>query len=188
MSQPCLYNDTPNTVPITTSNPHLDNIMRLCQPQHITLHPQPIVYTDDTPDTVPVNAPDTIQTKTNIHNHMDTHINMINNQPPLTITVLSLNVCGIKGKLLSEEFCNLCKRYDILCMNETRCDDVEMVNVSEKMESIGFDVVYKNRSELSKFKSGGIIIAIKNDSGLKWKYVKNNYEAFMSVKIIKNSK
>lgn len=103
------------------------------------------------------------------------------------LAILSLNVCGIKGKLMSEEFRKLCRGYDILCMCETKCDDVDMVNVREEMLNIGFDIVYKNRSELSRFKSGGIIIAIQNNNGLKWKCIKNNNETFISIRLYKSS-
>ena len=51
------------------------------------------------------------------------------------------------------------------------------------MKDIGFDIVYKNRSKLSRFKSGGLIIAIRYDISFKWRQIKNNYDTLFSIKI-----
>ena len=40
-------------------------------------------------------------------------------------SILVINVCGLKGKLLSMEFRSECMKYD-LYLNETRYDDVDM--------------------------------------------------------------
>ena len=94
---------------------------------------------------------------------------------PLTVNVLSLNVCGIKSKLLLGDFVELIKKYDIVTMCETRCDDVDMGKVKDKFKAIDFDVVYKNRSVLSRYKSGGLVTAIRNNTSLKWKLIRNSY-------------
>ena len=44
-------------------------------------------------------------------------------------------------------------------------------------------MIYKNRHELSRFKSGGIAIAIKKDVSFKWKKGKNTYDTMLSIKI-----
>ena len=46
-------------------------------------------------------------------------------------------------------------------MSETRCDDVDMDIVKTDMDTLGFDIIYKNRHRLSRNKSGGLLIAIK---------------------------
>ncbi len=81
--------------------------------------------------------------------------------------MLSLNVCGLKSKLLLEDFIKLIKKYDIITMCETRCDDVDMGKVKDKFKDIGFDVVYKNRFALSRYKSGGLAIAIRDNISCK---------------------
>lgn len=75
--------------------------------------------------------------------------------------MLTLNVCGLKSKLLSDEFVVLRSSYDVVYMCETRCDDADMNIVGDKMGKIGFDIVYKNRHALSRFKSGGLLIAVR---------------------------
>lgn len=63
----------------------------------------------------------------------------------------------------------MCEGYDIVYMSEKRCDDLDMVSVNENFQEIGFDILYKNRGALRRFKSGGIIIAVKKVFGLRWK-------------------
>ena len=69
------------------------------------------------------------------------------NQMPLYI--LSLNVCGIKSKLLSADFVGFINDCDIICFTETKCDDVDMINMKDRMENHGFDIVYKSMNKIS---------------------------------------
>ena len=59
----------------------------------------------------------------------------------LRISLLYFNVCGLKSKLFIDEFTDLIKCYDVICMCETKCDDVDMINVSTRMDEIGYDIV-----------------------------------------------
>ena len=45
------------------------------------------------------------------------------------IKMLCLNVCGIKSKLLLDDFVKTCLCHDILMMCETKCDDVDNVAI-----------------------------------------------------------
>lgn len=99
------------------------------------------------------------------------------------INVLSLNVCGIKSKLLIQEFIDFLQSYDVVCLCETRCDDVDMSIVGETMENLGFVVVFKNRHEVSRYKSGGLVIAIKKNAPFKWKQIKHTYETLLSIRL-----
>lgn len=49
----------------------------------------------------------------------------------------------------------------ILLLCETRCDNVDMGNVKDKFRDIGFDLVRKNKSVLSRYKSRGLAITIR---------------------------
>lgn len=71
--------------------------------------------------------------------------------------------------------------YDILCMCETRCDDADMSNFINVMVDKGFDIVYKNRCALSKYKSGGILIAVKSALNIKWKEIKTSSDILLSI-------
>ena len=61
------------------------------------------------------------------------------NQMPLYI--LSL--------LLSADFVGFINDCDIICFTETKCDDVDMINMKYRMENHGFDIVYKSMNKLS---------------------------------------
>ena len=84
-------------------------------------------------------------------------------------SLLTLNVCGLKGKLLSIEFIEECKKYDIICMSETRCDYVDMNDVEVNMNNVGFHVVFRKIHALSRYKSGGTLITVRKDSWFQWK-------------------
>ena len=101
---------------------------------------------------------------------MPKNINTINNIT--TLSLLTLNVNGLKGKLTSCEFGNSCRMYDVICMNETKCDEFDMLDVTSSMENLGYDVAYKNRHVLSRYKSGGLMIAVKKAIKLNWKVIK----------------
>ena len=105
----------------------------------------------------------------------------------LDVNILSLNVCGLKSKLMVKDFVEFIKKYDIVTLCETRCDDVDMAHVKTIFKDIGFELVYKNRSILSKYKSGGLAIAITNRKKITWKIIKNSFEALLSIKVDKSS-
>lgn len=76
-------------------------------------------------------------------------------------------------------------KTDSLCLIETRCDDVDMVNVELIMRDTGFSITYKNRGVLSRYRSGGIRIAVKDDKSFNWKILKDTSEAFISIMLDK---
>ena len=96
--------------------------------------------------------------------------------------MLSLNVFGLKSKLLLGDFIELISRYDVIIMCETRCDDVDMGKVKDMFKVIGFDV-YKNRFVLSRYRSGGLAIAIKDHRNLTWRLIRKSHEALLSIKV-----
>jgi hypothetical protein len=69
---------------------------------------------------------------------------------------VSLNACGIKSKLLSYDFENFIKKYDIVCITETKLCD------SDSLELDGFSVFMKNRSK-AKRNSGGVAVLVRKD-------------------------
>ena len=101
--------------------------------------------------------------------------------PSLCINILSINVCGLKSKLLVKEFTDFFVNYDVLCMCETRCDDADTNNIKEIMTKHGFDIVYKNRSALCRYKSGGLLIAVRNNLNIRWKEMKSDDETLLSI-------
>ena len=102
------------------------------------------------------------------------------------LNILSLNVCGLKSKLSTPEFLDLCRKNDVLCFSETHCDEVDMEFVKKSFNKIGFSVVYRTRSVLCNYKSGGIILAAKKELKPLWKTVPVKSEAFVSIIIDKS--
>ena len=114
-------------------------------------------------------------------------VNPVAHTNQMPVSILSLNVCGIKSKLLSVDFVGFINDCDIICFIETKCDDVDMINMKDRMENHGFDIVYKNMSKISRFKSGGRLFAIKKDVSSKWKLMRSEFDSLLSVKTDKRS-
>lgn len=57
------------------------------------------------------------------------------------LNILSLNVCGLKSKMNTPEFLNMCRRNDVLCFSEMHCDEVDMEFVKETFDEMGFSVI-----------------------------------------------
>ena len=62
--------------------------------------------------------------------------------------VVSLNVCGLMSKMKYPEFCEMLVSNDIICLTETKMDDLDSFDFD------GFTCFMKNRS-IYKRKSGG---------------------------------
>ena len=59
------------------------------------------------------------------------------------ICFLSLNICGLKSKLLIPEFkMNICK-YAIICLSESKLDDVDNDFISNEFKQLGYTVFFK---------------------------------------------
>ena len=69
---------------------------------------------------------------------------------------MSLNVCGIKRKLQYPEFINFISNYDILCFVESKTDDTDVIEIP------GFVSHMKNRTQVARIRSGGIIFAVRD--------------------------
>lgn len=54
------------------------------------------------------------------------------------------------SKLLLKEFMVFNMNYDVVCLRETGYDDADVNN--EVVENFGFNIVYKSRSALSRYK------------------------------------
>ena len=90
-----------------------------------------------------------------------------------TLTVISLNVCGLKSKLLVPEFCTMLQNYDIAIFCETKCDNLDMPVLENSFSNLGFTIFVQNRESISRHRSGGVMIAIK--SQLACQFVRVNY-------------
>jgi hypothetical protein len=71
--------------------------------------------------------------------------------------ILTLNCCVIKTNFNYPEFIEMINDFDILCLVETKTDDCDMINIP------GYAVKMKNRKFMSFKRSGGILLAYKNE-------------------------
>ena len=72
------------------------------------------------------------------------------------LKILSINVCGLKKKLNTPEFVNLINSYDIVGVQETRLDDADNITIP------GYTIVCQNRQKLSRCRSGGTAVIIRD--------------------------
>ena len=72
------------------------------------------------------------------------------------LKILSINVCGLKKKLNTPEFVNLINSYDIIGVQETRLDDADCITIPS------YTVVCQNRQKLSRYRSGGTAVIIRD--------------------------
>ena len=80
-----------------------------------------------------------------------------------SIGFLSLNVCGLKSKLLISEFKSNLSNYSIICLCETKLDDIDNEYISLQLENLGYSVYFKNRRSISNYRSGGLCVIVKNE-------------------------
>ena len=72
-----------------------------------------------------------------------------------TFNVLTLNCCGIRTKLNYSEFHELVNDLDVLCLVETKTDDLDEIIIPV------FITKFKNRKPFANRKSEGIMLAFK---------------------------
>ena len=73
------------------------------------------------------------------------------------MNILSLNCCGLKKRLNYPEFQDLVKKNDIVCLQETKTDDLDVIEIN------GFEIKMKNRAKYCRLNPGGIILAYKKE-------------------------
>ena len=73
------------------------------------------------------------------------------------LKLLSLNVCGLVTKSNYPEFIDLIRNYDIIGIQESKTDDCDFVNKP------GYNVYFTSRENLSRRKSGGIVLLVRKE-------------------------
>lgn len=84
-----------------------------------------------------------------------------------------------KNRLHYDEFANLISEYDILSFTETKTDDTDSLQIP------GFVTYMKNRHKLSNIRSGGIIVAIKDNIAKHINVIDTDCKFIMWLKISK---
>jgi hypothetical protein len=73
------------------------------------------------------------------------------------LTLIGLNCCEIKKRLNYLEFEQMIRKYNIICLVETKTDNIDIV----KLE--GYEIHMKNRKIVAKNRSGGIILGYRQE-------------------------
>ena len=66
-------------------------------------------------------------------------------------------MCGLFSKLKFPEFINLINQFDIAGIQKSKTDNTDVINIP------GYSVFSHNRARISRFRSGGIILIVKNE-------------------------
>ena len=99
--------------------------------------------------------------------------------PDSQIKICSLNVCGLKSKLLNPDFTNLIESYDILIFEETKTSALDTIELPT-----GYLYFTKHR-KLTENKSGGIVIVYKSSLSAFLHFINTESEFVQWVKIDK---
>ncbi|MEW8547740.1 MAG: reverse transcriptase domain-containing protein, partial [Candidatus Thiodiazotropha sp.] len=73
------------------------------------------------------------------------------------LKLLSLNVCGLAARLRCPEFNDLLQTYDIIALQESKTDETDNIILP------GYVYVSNNRFKLSRYRSGGIVLLVKEN-------------------------
>ena len=80
----------------------------------------------------------------------------------MTIKTGLINVCGLKKKLKCLDFVSTIQEFDILMVCETKLDDMDIPEITNYFDDLGYYVFFQNRQVLSTYRSGGVLIAIRH--------------------------
>ena len=85
----------------------------------------------------------------------------------------SLNVCGLKRKVLFPEFSDLVNKYDLFCVCETKLDKYDVINLP------GYDFISQCRKQKYICKSGGIGVFVKQSLSVYVSFVESDYDCVL---------
>ncbi len=80
-----------------------------------------------------------------------------------TLSIVSLNVCGLRTKLEYDDFQELIKSNDIICLQEIKTDSLDHEYIKMKMKKLGYHAEIKSRQQISNVRSGGLCIIYKEN-------------------------
>ena len=75
-----------------------------------------------------------------------------------TISFATLNVCGLKSKLNTEEFVNECQSIDVMLLQETKTDSLDEAIIKKRLKEFGLAIHMKHRYQLARTRSGGVAV------------------------------
>ncbi|MCG8113215.1 MAG: reverse transcriptase domain-containing protein [Candidatus Thiodiazotropha taylori] len=91
----------------------------------------------------------------------------------------SLNVCGLKRRLLYPEFCEIINDYDIFCVCETKLDRYDVIELN------GYKFISQCRKQKYIRKSGGLGVFVRNNLSNYVSLIESDSDYIMWLKISK---
>ena len=79
------------------------------------------------------------------------------------ISFTSFNVCGLSSRLWFGDFKEAMEEYDFISICETKLDDIDNNWITKEFSEMGFRAYVKNRKNLTNRRSGGVLVAVRND-------------------------
>ena len=74
------------------------------------------------------------------------------------LNVHCLNICGLKSKLLANEFLEKCAEKDLCLFQEIKTDLADEIEIRNALDPFDLDIIFKHRKNLAKHRSGGVAI------------------------------
>lgn len=106
---------------------------------------------------VNVNRPNKMFETKNFCSPTASHMNSNEQNPKDTLLIGSLNTCGLKGRIQYPEFVDLVRKYDILCISETKLDHDDVISCE------GYTFFNQPRKQSYIRKSGGIGFFVRDN-------------------------
>ena len=94
-------------------------------------------------------------------------------QPSKLFDIATLNVCGLRKRSNFPEFFEFMLRFDLLCFNETKIDEIDVISFP------GYDSIHQPRKQPFLRKSGGISIYFKDEFSRF--YTPSDYVSWISI-------
>ena len=90
-----------------------------------------------------------------VQSSVDKECNNVTYNNNSILSCITLNVGGLRSKLLFPSFTTFIQMHDIICINESKLSDADIVQIN------GFTTFYKNRRKYKR-QSGGVLLLIRD--------------------------
>ena len=75
----------------------------------------------------------------------------------MQLKILSLNTCGLKSKLICPEFISFISDYDIVGIQESKLDDIDIISIDN------YKIFTNNTQQISRHRSWGITLLVREN-------------------------
>ena len=90
------------------------------------------------------------------------------------------------SRLKTPNFGEHIMKYNFVIVTETKCDDVDTSIIMNNFSNMGYSLLFKIRKKLSAYRSGGIIVFVRNKYWSNTKKLSSNSSSCLRFRINKN--